>query len=70
MIFGPGLVATNGAYEAKAACGRCSCSIGEQHKRQRKLVAPVFSVTQLKALMPVFYAVAERVSSRLQSRAA
>ncbi|KAF9048023.1 cytochrome P450 [Hymenopellis radicata] len=45
VIFGPGLVATN----------------GEQHKRQRKLVAPVFSVTQLKALMPVFYAVSERL---------
>ncbi|KAL0061332.1 hypothetical protein AAF712_011849 [Marasmius tenuissimus] len=44
IIFGPGLVATT----------------GDVHKRQRKLVTPVFSVTHLKALTPVFYEIAEK----------
>ncbi|KAG5219708.1 cytochrome P450-dit [Salix suchowensis] len=45
VIFGPGLVAT----------------VGEQHKRQRKAVKPVFSVMQLKKLTPIFYELAEKV---------
>jgi len=46
VIFGPGLVATT----------------GDVHKRQRKIVAPVFAVPQLKALVPVFYEIAEKVN--------
>ncbi|KAG6865211.1 hypothetical protein C0991_004412 [Blastosporella zonata] len=38
-IFGPGLVAT----------------IGEHHKKQRKIVNPIFSVTQLRQLTPIIY---------------
>ncbi len=34
---------------------------GDQHKRQRKLVNPVFSVAQLKDLMPVFYRISDKV---------
>jgi cytochrome P450 len=34
---------------------------GVHHKRQRQIVKPVFSVSQLKELMPVFYDVAEKV---------
>ncbi|KAF7422267.1 cytochrome P450-dit2 [Pleurotus ostreatus] len=45
IIFGPGLVAT----------------VGEQHKRQRKAVKPVFSVIQLKKLTPLFYELAEKL---------
>ncbi|KAF5371664.1 hypothetical protein D9758_003587 [Tetrapyrgos nigripes] len=46
VIFGPGLVATT----------------GDVHRRQRKIVGPVFAVPQLKALIPVFYGVAEKAS--------
>ncbi|TFY53271.1 hypothetical protein EVG20_g10195 [Dentipellis fragilis] len=45
VIFGQGLVAT----------------IGDQHKRQRKLVQPVFAVPHLKKLVPKFYEVAHRL---------
>ncbi|KAJ7669588.1 cytochrome P450 [Mycena rosella] len=45
VIFGPGLVATT----------------GEIHKRQRKLVAPIFSPSNLRDLVPTFYDVAERL---------
>ncbi|KNZ74707.1 Cytochrome P450 4F12 [Termitomyces sp. J132] len=44
-IFGPGLVAT----------------IGDHHKKQRKIVNPVFSVTQLRQLTPIIYEVADKV---------
>ncbi|KAF9267007.1 cytochrome P450 [Marasmius fiardii PR-910] len=50
VIFGPGLVATT----------------GDIHKRQRKLVTPVFSVTNLKALTPLFYDIAERLNDVLE----
>ncbi|KAF9457370.1 cytochrome P450 [Collybia nuda] len=48
-IFGPGLVAT----------------IGDHHKRQRKIVTPVFSVTQLRHLTPTIYEVANKLTSVL-----
>ncbi|KAK0448461.1 cytochrome P450 [Desarmillaria tabescens] len=51
VIFGPGLVATT----------------GDQHKRQRKLVNPVFSVAQLKDLMPVFYRISDRLADVIES---
>ncbi|KAH8111360.1 cytochrome P450 [Phellopilus nigrolimitatus] len=44
IIFGEGLVAT----------------VGEHHKRQRRLINPVFSVYRLRNLVPVFYDVAYR----------
>ncbi|KAJ7152026.1 cytochrome P450 [Mycena filopes] len=49
VIFGPGLVSTTGAV----------------HKRQRKLVNPIFSPTNLRNLVPIFYDVAERVTDVL-----
>ncbi|KAJ7922415.1 cytochrome P450 [Mycena leptocephala] len=45
IIFGPGLVSTT----------------GEVHKRQRKLVNPIFSPSNLRDLVPTFYSVAERL---------
>ncbi|KAJ7026620.1 cytochrome P450 [Mycena alexandri] len=49
IIFGPGLVSTT----------------GDVHKRQRKLVNPVFSPTNLRNLVPTFYGVAERLTDVL-----
>ncbi|KIY67079.1 cytochrome P450 [Cylindrobasidium torrendii FP15055 ss-10] len=51
VIFGPGLVATS----------------GDQHRRQRKLVMPVFSVPHIKALLPAFYDVAGRLIDAIQA---
>ncbi|KAF9490597.1 cytochrome P450 [Pleurotus eryngii] len=53
VIFGPGLVAT----------------VGEQHKRQRKAVKPVFSVMQLKKLTPIFYELAEKLCDVISKEA-
>ncbi|KAJ7596328.1 cytochrome P450 [Mycena floridula] len=45
VIFGPGLVATT----------------GETHKRQRRIVNPIFSSKELKALVPVLYDISEKL---------
>ncbi|RDB27404.1 hypothetical protein Hypma_004362 [Hypsizygus marmoreus] len=52
-IFGPGLVAT----------------IGEHHKKQRKIVNPVFSVAQLRQLTPIIYDVADKLAGVLEREA-
>ncbi|KAJ6540824.1 cytochrome P450 [Mycena vulgaris] len=49
VIFGPGLVSTT----------------GEIHKRQRKLVAPIFSPSNLRDLVPILSNVAERLTEVL-----
>ncbi|KAI5120423.1 hypothetical protein M0805_006923 [Coniferiporia weirii] len=51
IIFGEGLVAT----------------VGEHHKRQRKLVSPVFSLHRLRRLVPTFYDVAHRLQHAISS---
>ncbi|KAK7024692.1 cytochrome P450 [Favolaschia claudopus] len=49
VIFGPGLVSTT----------------GEIHKRQRKMVNPIFSPSNLRNLVSTFYEVAERLNDVL-----
>ena len=38
-----------------------SYTLGDHHKRQRKIVSPAFSVPQLRKLVPKLYDVAHRV---------
>ena len=54
VIFGPGLLST----------------MGSQHRRQRKVLNPVFSVAHMRHITPIFYDVGERVGldSRLHVR--
>ncbi|KAF5376914.1 hypothetical protein D9615_007312 [Tricholomella constricta] len=52
-IFGPGLVAT----------------IGDHHKKQRKIVNPIFSVMQLRQLTPIIYEVADKLAGVLNREA-
>ncbi|KAJ6584209.1 cytochrome P450 [Mycena sp. CBHHK59/15] len=42
-----------------------ACPDRDIHKRQRRLVQPIFSPSNLRDLVPVFYAVAERLSDVL-----
>ncbi|KAF9445892.1 cytochrome P450 [Macrolepiota fuliginosa MF-IS2] len=51
VIFGPGLVATK----------------GEQHRRQRKMTAPIFGVAQLRQIVPTFYDIAEKLADVLSN---
>lgn len=62
-IFGPGLVATTGeSCLVKVSCALLTNALGDHHKRQRKIVSPVFAVGQLRRLTPVFYEIADKVS--------
>ncbi|KAG9315222.1 cytochrome P450 [Chiua virens] len=52
LIFGEGLIST----------------LGEQHKRQRKMLNPVFSLANMRDLLPIIQPIADRLSSILQSQ--
>ncbi|KAJ3560672.1 hypothetical protein NP233_g10686 [Leucocoprinus birnbaumii] len=52
LILGPGLLAVH----------------GDQHRKQRKLMNPVFSAKHLRDLVPLFYEVAERLRAVLRKQ--
>ncbi|KAI0323815.1 cytochrome P450 [Cubamyces sp. BRFM 1775] len=51
LLFGEGLIAT----------------LGEQHKKQRKLLNPVFSLANLRAVLPRIQPIANELTARLQA---
>ncbi|EJD05260.1 cytochrome P450, partial [Fomitiporia mediterranea MF3/22] len=52
VCFGPGIVAV----------------VGEQHRKQRKLMSPVFNVHNLRGLTPIFHRVSHELVDVLKSR--
>ncbi|KAF9522379.1 cytochrome P450 [Crepidotus variabilis] len=52
LIFGPGLLGT----------------LGEAHKKQRKMLTPLFSTAHLKDLVPLFFDVGHKLESALTQR--
>ncbi|KAI0091833.1 cytochrome P450 [Irpex rosettiformis] len=52
IIFGPSLLAT----------------LGEHHRKQRKLLNPVFSIAHLRQVTPVFYQIVHRLHAALEAR--
>ncbi|KAI0713831.1 cytochrome P450 [Earliella scabrosa] len=52
LLLGPGVLSTRGA----------------QHRRQRKLLNPVFSVAQLRNMTHIFYGVAHKLQAAIRSR--
>ncbi|KAG0708663.1 cytochrome P450 [Suillus ampliporus] len=52
LIFGDGLVGT----------------VGEQHRRQRKLLSPLFSISNMRRLLPTLGPIAERLTSTLTAQ--
>ncbi|KAH9941100.1 cytochrome P450 [Epithele typhae] len=53
VLLGPGLLSLRG---------------GEQHRRQRKMLNPVFSVAHLRNMTHIFYHVAHRVDKAIKAR--
>ncbi|KAK7466266.1 hypothetical protein VKT23_004994 [Stygiomarasmius scandens] len=49
LIFGEGLLST----------------LGEQHRKQRRMLNPVFSIAHLREMTPIFYEVAHRLEATL-----
>ncbi len=63
--LGPGLLATTGKLSSRITT--CPCSlylyrIGDEHRRQRKLLNPAFNINHMREMIPVFYEVTHRVS--------
>ncbi|EAU84603.2 cytochrome P450 [Coprinopsis cinerea okayama7 len=51
LMFGPGLLAT----------------VDEQHRKQRKLLNPVFSIAHMREMIPTFYEVAHRLRDSIST---
>ncbi len=69
--LGPGLLATTGKLSSRITT--CSCSlylyrIGDEHRRQRKLLNPAFNINHMREMIPVFYEVTHKVSFPRASR--
>ncbi|KAH9941840.1 cytochrome P450 [Epithele typhae] len=52
MLFGPGLLSTN----------------GDKHKKQRKLLNPVFSIAHMRRMIPIFNKVTHQLVQALEAR--
>ncbi|PCH40536.1 cytochrome P450 [Wolfiporia cocos MD-104 SS10] len=52
VMFGPGLLST----------------LGEHHRKQRKMLNPVFSVAHMREMLPIFYNVVHRVRDAIATR--
>ncbi|KAI0078667.1 cytochrome P450 [Panus rudis PR-1116 ss-1] len=52
MIFGPGLLAT----------------YGETHRKQRKMLTPVFSIKHMRYMTPIFYSVAHKLADGISAQ--
>ena len=66
LLLGPGLLGVLGEVDHLVDFALYSSKIlnrgtGEQHRRQRKMLNPVFSVKHLREMTPLFYEVIHRV---------
>ena len=63
MVLGPGLLGTFGTWEHITPCYTLTvCSReGDQHRKQRKLLNPVFSISHMRDMLPIFYRVIHQV---------
>ncbi|KAJ3797629.1 cytochrome P450 [Lentinula aff. detonsa] len=43
-------------------------TIGEQHRKQRKMLNPVFSIAHMRSMMPIFYDVVDQLRNALNQR--
>ncbi|EPT02070.1 hypothetical protein FOMPIDRAFT_1118855 [Fomitopsis schrenkii] len=52
LLFGPGLISV----------------VGDQHRKQRKMLNPAFSATHLRDMLPTFYKIAEKLRDAIKER--
>ncbi|KAH9481617.1 Cytochrome P450 monooxygenase 91 [Psilocybe cubensis] len=45
-----------------------SCIVGEQHRKQRKMLNPVFSIAHMREMVPIFYQVTHQLRATLKMR--
>ncbi|KAH7930153.1 cytochrome P450 [Leucogyrophana mollusca] len=72
LIFGDGLISTLG-NPVVASCQRCKADCwvaGEQHRKQRKMLNPVFSLANMRELLPIIQPIAGKLAQILLSQLA
>ncbi|KAJ3512933.1 hypothetical protein NMY22_g15191 [Coprinellus aureogranulatus] len=70
LNFGPGLLATLGKaliylYESD---GSDICLEGDQHRKQRKMLNPVFSIAHMREMIPIFYDVVHKLGDAFEEK--
>ena len=71
LIFGEGLLSTLGAQSASYPTSPICLyleRIGDQHKKQRKMLNPVFSLGNMRDLLPTIQPIANELMNVLRSR--
>lgn len=73
LNFGPGLLATLGKAPASSVLAVSdidASSEGDQHRKQRKMLTPVFSIAHMREMVPIFYDVVHKVSQKTSTHGA
>ena len=62
-MFGPGLITAIGQYQEQQVLSLLPIRhvLGDHHRKQRKMLNPVFSASHLRNLTPVFYEITNKV---------
>ncbi|KXN88518.1 Cytochrome P450 3A5 [Leucoagaricus sp. SymC.cos] len=60
----PGFIARNEAYMGEGLLS----TLGEKHRKQRKMMNPVFSINHMRDMIPLFYEVTERLRTTLKAK--
>ncbi|KAJ3479659.1 hypothetical protein NLI96_g8906 [Meripilus lineatus] len=72
LMFGPGLLATYGTVLIPPAFiymrSMWWCLLGDHHRRQRKLLNPVFSINHMRHMTPLFYKVSHNLRDALAAQ--
>lgn len=72
LTLGHNLISLQGTQLALSWCTKCctnrSSYAGEEHRRERKMMVPAFSIKNMRAMTSIFYDVAHKVKfSSVQS---
>ncbi|PPQ71210.1 hypothetical protein CVT25_004681 [Psilocybe cyanescens] len=71
LIFGHGLLSTIGKRSIFYYVGSPNANqthIGDQHRKQRKMLNPVFSIAHMRQMVPIFYQVTYKLRDALLNR--
>ena len=61
MTIGPGLTTVHGTSIFYSSQQKCNGDLGTHHRKQRRMLNPVFSASHMRNLTPVFYEITHKV---------